>query len=255
MESNVVELLSREFVHAMSKENVYYDFMRRLHATDEIETRYNDWNDASDSTDEQQSDDKESVADDDDIELETDITTRRLMIKLLKKYKDEFEVYCRRIVCIGFNSGKYDMNLIRTKLAWYLNLHENKGHNFVIKKNNTYQCIANEKLKLLDMSNYLPPGTSYDKFLQTFNIEQRKSYFPYEYLSDASVLSETSLPPPEAFYSSLKQQNTLESDIFVKYCILVEEEDKSIEEALLILKLDKPPLSQIEQNYKGLLQI
>ena len=129
------------------------------------------------------------------------------------------------------------------------------GHKFVIKKNNNYTCIANDKLKVLDMMNYLPPGTSYDQFLETFNIEQRKSFFPYEYLSDVSVLKETALPPPDAFYSTLKQQNVLESNDFIKYCILVEQEDKEIEEALDILNLSRPPASCVEDNYKKLLQI
>ena len=258
VESNITEPPSKEFVHALSKENVYHDFLKRLHTTGELEAKYNDWTDIQETSNEQDAsndrDTDDDDDDDDDDEQAADITTKRLMLKLLKQYKKEFEIYCRRTVCIGFNSGKYDTNLIRTNLAGHLNL-DKSGHNFVIKRNNNYNCIANEKLKLLDMSNYLPPGTSYDKFLETFNIEQRKSYFPYEYLSDISVLEETSLPPAEAFYSSLKQQNVLESDVFVRYCILVEEENKSIEEALLILKLEKPPVSQVDENYKCLLQI
>ena len=77
----------------------------------------------------------------------------------------------------------------------------------------------------------------------------------YQYLTDVSVLQETSLPPPKAFYSSLKQQNVLESEVFVKYRILVEQENKDIQEALDILKLKRPPLSQVDTNYAELLQI
>ena len=69
------------------------------------------------------------------------------------------------------------------------------------------------------------------------------------------MLQETSLPPPQAFYSSLKQQNVLQSDVFVKYCILVEEENKGIQEALDILNLKRPPLSRINKNYAELLHI
>ena len=69
------------------------------------------------------------------------------------------------------------------------------------------------------------------------------------------MLQETCLPPPHAFYSSLKQQNVLESDIFVKYCILVVQEGKEVQEALDIFNLTRPPLSQIENNYADLLRI
>ena len=62
-------------------------------------------------------------------------------------------------------------------------------------------CIANPEFRFLDISNYLAPGYSYAKFL--------KAYFPYEWLDDERKLEATSLPPPEAFYSPLKQKNTL----------------------------------------------
>ncbi|MEW8545912.1 MAG: hypothetical protein AB2693_20510 [Candidatus Thiodiazotropha sp.] len=252
-ESNVTEPPSENFVRAISKENVYYDLLKRVQTTDKIEPRYNDWTDVIETDDED--DDDDVLNDADANQEETDSLTRGLMMKLLRKYREEFEIYCKRIICIGYNSGKYDINLVRSKLPKYLGLHLKGGHKFVIKKNNNYTCIANDKLKFVDIMNYLPPGTSYDKFLQTFNIEQRKSYFPYEYLTDLSVLQETSLPPKTAFYSSLKQRNVLESDVFVKYCILVEEENKAIEEALQILNLNSPPLSQIDENYERLLQV
>ena len=65
---------------------------------------------------------------------------------------------------------------------------------FVIKKNNAYMCIANRTLRFLDMLAYLPPNTSYDKFLQTFKVEIRKSFFPYECFTSMDILKETKLP-------------------------------------------------------------
>ena len=151
------------------------------------------------------------------------------MLSLLQKYKREFDLYCSRLIVAGFNSGKYDLNLIKHKLPKHLGLQTKSSANFVIKKNNNYTCMCNDKLKFIDMMNYLPPGTSYDKFLETFQIQQRKSYFPYEYFTDVSVLKETCLPPPSAFFSTLKQKNVLESDIFVKYCLLVERNRRGFE--------------------------
>ena len=65
------------------------------------------------------------------------------------------------------------------------------------------------KYKILDISQYLAPGCSYDKFLQGYKIETRKGYFPYNWFDDVSKLDFTGLPPPEAFYSDLKKCNTL----------------------------------------------
>ena len=195
--------------------------MKRLQSNDTADVRYNDWTDGFDDDDDNDNDlDQNDVPTEILDEPEPDPTAKRLMNKLIEKYKKEFQTYCRRAVCIGFNSGKlYDINLIRKTLIKQLGMHLKTGNEYVIKRNNNYQCIANDKLKFLDMVNYLPPGTSYAGFLKTFNQVDNKAFFPYEYLSDLSVLQETCLPPPHAFYSSLKQQNVLESDIFVKYCM------------------------------------
>ena len=124
-----------------------------------------------------------------------------------------------------------------------------------MKKNNNYICVANDKLKFLDLSNYLPAGTSYDSFLLTFNVPVRKSYFPYEYLTDADKLDEMFLPPKECFFSTLKICNTLENKIRLKYCRLIEQEGKTVEEALKILKISEIPSSSIDENYECLQQI
>ena len=101
------------------------------------------------------------------------------MIKKIKDLRIEFESFCEQIPVLGYNSAKYDLNLIKERLAKHLGLHLNKnGKKFVIKKNNAYMCIANRTLRFLDMLAYLPPNTSYDKFLKTFKVETRKLFFP-----------------------------------------------------------------------------
>ena len=96
--------------------------------------------------------------------------------------------------------------------------------------------------------NYLPPGTSYEKLLQTFNVSENKSFFPYEYFTHMSILDETSLPPAEKIYSSLKQKNVLENDVFVRYFTLVEKENKDIEEALNILGIKNRLYLQLKKT-------
>lgn len=115
--------------------------------------------------------------------------------------------------------------------------------------------MSNDNLRFLDLSNYLPPGTSYDSFLVTFNVPVRKSYFCYEYLTDFSKLDETSLPPKQCFYSSLKKYNVLENRERVKFERLVNSENKSVNEALKILQLSEIPSSTVDENYAKLLDI
>jgi hypothetical protein len=102
------------------------------------------------------------------------------------------------------------------------------------------------------MTNYLPPATTYDSFLETFDVPIRKSYFPYEYMTDISKLQDTTLPPKEAFYSSLKKCNTLENKQYIRFRRLIDEECKSEDEALKILQLITKPQSTIDQNYAKL---
>ena len=89
-----------------------------------------------------------------------------------------------------------------------LGLPETK-QSFVVKKGNAYVCLQSHKFKILDVSQYLGPGCSYDKFLQAYKVETRKGYFPYDWFDDVSKLDFPSLPSPEAFFSELKSCNTL----------------------------------------------
>ena len=60
------------------------------------------------------------------------------------------------------------------------------------------------------------------KFIQTYNLANNdptkieiflgKGIFPYEYLTDESKLQDTSLPPIEEFYSTLKESDVTVED-------------------------------------------
>ena len=83
--------------------------------------------------------------------------------------------------------------------------------NYVIKKSsNNYLCISTSNLKFLDVTNYVKAGCTYDEFLAAWDVEDRKSYFPYEWLDSFEKLSYRTFPLYEDFYSSLKGYNTLE---------------------------------------------
>ena len=147
--------------------------------------------------------------------------------------KSEFEIYCTQLPVIGFNSGKYDINLIKSELVIQLGLHKSTGRKFILKRVIiTYAWLMK----------------SYDSFSETFDVKLRKSYFPYEYLTNVSKLDETRLPPKECFFSSLKNCNTLENKLRVKYCTLIEKENKSVDETLKLLQISDIPPSTIDEN-------
>ena len=121
--------------------------------------------------------------------------------------KLKLEKYNQEVPILGFNSAKYDMNLIKSKFAKVLGLHETKDY-FVVKKSNPYLCISNAQFRFLDISHYLAPGYTYAKFLKAYQTEEAKPFFPYEWFDSANKLDFPNLPPSMAFYSSLSQ-NTL----------------------------------------------
>ena len=82
----------------------------------------------------------------------------------------------------------------------------------VIKRQNTFMCFTTKKLKFLDVTNYLAPGFSYDKYLKAYGCELQKGHFPYEYIDGIGKLEDIALPPQEAFYSRLKNEDISDDD-------------------------------------------
>ena len=133
---------------------------------------------------------------------------------------------------IGFNSGKYDLNVIKQFFVPYLlkpsKQEDNDDGNdedeeqdddddddetrFVIKRQNTFMCFSTKKLKFLDIINFLAPGYSYDKYLKAYGCELQKGHFPYEYMDGIWKLADSALPPQEAFYSRLKNEGISDED-------------------------------------------
>ncbi|GMF41714.1 unnamed protein product [Phytophthora lilii] len=69
-----------------------------------------------------------------------------------------------QVLVFGFNSGRYDINLIKKDLFAVIGTDDIKS----VIKNPSYMCIATSDMKMLDISNYVPAGTSYDKYLTTY---------------------------------------------------------------------------------------
>ena len=122
-----------------------------------------------------------------------------------EKLKSNFEKFLKNHIVLGFNFGSYDLNLIKKQLIRVLL----PKLDFVIKRNNHFMCIKTEKLRFLDIKNFIAPGFSYDKFIKAYDVNQTKFFFPYEYVDNLEKLNHT-LPNHEAFYSNLKETNITE---------------------------------------------
>ena len=128
--------------------------------------------------------------------------------------------WLHQLPVIGFNSGRYDLNVIKQFFIPYL-LKPSKQDNeeeeadetrFVIKRQNTFMCFATKKLKFLDITSYLAPGFSYDKYLKAYGCELGKGHFPYEYMDGIGKLEDRALPPQAAFFSQLKNEGISDTD-------------------------------------------
>ena len=123
--------------------------------------------------------------------------------------------WLRQLPVIGFNSGKYDLNMIKRSFVPLL-ISNNAA---VIKRQNTYMCLSTDRLKFLDILNYLAPGFNYDKYLKAYGCELQKGHFPYEYMDGVGKLDDRALPPQSAFFSQLKNEGISDADtLAVKRC-------------------------------------
>ena len=108
---------------------------------------------------------------------------------------------------IGFNSGKYDLNMVKEyflKKISYNNKNECNEDVFSAKKENDYMFLTTSKFKFLDAKNYVGPGLSLDAWFKSMGCRLQKLMFPYEWLDSYKKLSHVGPVSYEDFYSSLK---------------------------------------------------
>ncbi|KAL4224660.1 hypothetical protein ACF0H5_015357 [Mactra antiquata] len=141
METELYDPPSSEFLHAISKENVYVNFLKTVSETNKISSvEYNNWNnyscdddDDDDDNDDDDDDDNDNddYNDDDDVNVDDDnddgysdngndgdddddddksffennyLKMKQEMRKKIKYIRKEFEKYCTQLPVIGFNS-------------------------------------------------------------------------------------------------------------------------------------------------------
>ena len=128
-----------------------------------------------------------------------------------KTLEKQLQTWLRQLPVIGFNSGHYDLNVVKKFFIPYM-LKGNDKTRFVIKRQNTFMCFSTTNLKFLDVTQYLAPGVSYDKYLKAYGCELQKGHFPYEYMDDLHKLEDRALPPQAAFFSQLKNEGISDTD-------------------------------------------
>ena len=71
-----------------------------------------------------------------------------------------------QVPVIGFNSGKYDLNMI--KQYFVERIAENVNAKIkVTKKDNNYMFLTTSWFKFLDIKNFLAPGMNYEKWCKS----------------------------------------------------------------------------------------
>ena len=113
-------------------------------------------------------------------------------------------MYCDQLIVLGYNSGKYDLPLIKKlppvepgEIRRYAALRCEE------KRRLLYMAIASPKLKFLDLINYVAAGTSLEKLYKSDNASVPKGTFPYQWFDSLDKLNATSLPSKEEFFSVL----------------------------------------------------
>lgn len=109
-----------------------------------------------------------------------------------------------RCPVLGFNSGFYDINLIKSYDAFQkIIAHDDQTPNIIIK-GPKYFFVSTKYAEFLDVMNYLAPGFNLRKFIGAYKTSadvSGKGHFPYRWLTSYDKLNETQLPSEEMWES------------------------------------------------------
>ena len=146
-------------------------------------------------------------------EGEKDSSTQFLQMQKnqLIDLQEHLERYCHVLPVFGFNSAKYDINLIR---AYFLpNLvNERDIEPTVIQKAKQFVPFKFGDIQLLDNMNFLGGATSLDSFLKAYKTKETMGFFPYEWFYCPEKVNNKKLLPYDCFFSVLRNINPLEKD-------------------------------------------
>ena len=131
-----------------------------------------------------------------------------------KSVREKWTTWVKQVPVLGFNSGKYDINMIK---EYFVRSLSKPNDVTVAKKDNSYIFLTTPKLKFLDVCNYLAPGLDYNGWCKANGCSLEKLKFPYEWLHSYEKLSHVGPVPHEAFYLHLKGKNLLSSQDYEEF--------------------------------------
>ena len=102
------------------------------------------------------------------------------------KHRSALMEWCDQVPVLGFNCGRYDLNLIKEHFAELLSDTTSKVQ--VAKKVNTTMFMETDHFCFLDIINYRGPGTSYEAWVKAYGCSAQKSWLPYEWLDTPEKL-------------------------------------------------------------------
>ena len=123
--------------------------------------------------------------------------------------------WVNQVPVFGFNSGRYDINMIKEYFVKNLAIISDVN---VAKKENSYMFLSTSNFKFLDIKNYLAPGLSYDAWCRAYGCELQKLAFPYEWFDSFEKLNHKGPVKYEEFYSSLKGGITISQEEYQNFC-------------------------------------
>jgi hypothetical protein len=229
MESDSYEEVSDRMNKALQKENVYHTFMKKMENINNYESykdltvEYNEWSsDNDDNISDSETEPTYDILNETHLENIDDHTRKQMCYQVSKLYNKMYE-HIYQVPVIGFRSSKYDLLVVRSKLIEKLGLHIHKDNknkdtvsssSYVIKRGESYPCIATKEYKFLDITEYVGSHVSYSQFLKSMKVKSgRKLFFPYEALKSFSDLNQ-GLPNIHShlWYSTVKQKSVLQDD-------------------------------------------
>ena len=172
--------------------------------------------------------------------------------KQLIDMQEHLERHCNVLPVFGFNSAKYDLNLLKSYLLPILVNERNIEPTF-IRKANQFISFKFGDIQLLVIMKFLGGATRLDSFLKAYKTSETKGCFPDEWFDHPDKLHNPELPHYDAFYSKLRSSKPFKTE-YTDYVNLLKS-GLSTEQAVIKLKLSKPPPTGIEVNYHYLQQI
>ena len=152
--------------------------------------------------------------------------------------QEHFERYCIVLPVFGFNSAKYDNNLIKSYLLPIL-VNDRDIEPTVIRKANQFVSFKIGDNKLVDIMIFFGGATSLDSFFKAYKSKETKDFFPYEWFDCLEKMNNKELRPYDSYFSVLGNSNPLEND-YNDFQNLVNK-GLTTEQAVFKLRMDRIP--------------